>query len=129
MEQILLDYSLSKETVAAIMILHRNTKVHSPDANTDYFDIVAGVQRGDTLAPYLFIVCLDYVLRTPIDKIKENGFKLSKERNRRYPAKTITDADYADDLPLLAKVPTKAESQLLCLERVAAGIGLHAIAH
>ncbi len=26
----------------------------------------------DTLAPYLFIICLDYVLRTSIDKIKEN---------------------------------------------------------
>ena len=31
---------------------------HSP---TDYFDIVAGVLQGDTLAPYLFIICLDYV--------------------------------------------------------------------
>ena len=37
-------------------------KVRSPDGDTDYFDITAGVQ-GDTLAPFLFIVCLDYVLR------------------------------------------------------------------
>ena len=46
---------------------------------TDYFDIVAGVLQGDILAPYLFIICLDYVLRTPIDKMKDNGFKLAKE--------------------------------------------------
>ena len=26
---------------------------------TDYFDIVAGVLQGDTLAPYLFIICLE----------------------------------------------------------------------
>ena len=38
--------------------------------NTDYFDIVAGVLQGNTLAPYLFIIYLDYVLRTSIDKIK-----------------------------------------------------------
>ena len=64
MEQILFAYGLLKETVAAIMILYRNTKVKvcSPDRDTDYFDIVAGVLQGDTLAPYLFIICLDYVL-------------------------------------------------------------------
>ena len=81
MEQILLAYALPKETVASIMILYRNTKVkvRSPDGDTLYFDIVAGVQQGDTLAPYLFIISVDYVLRTSIDKMKENGFKLTKE--------------------------------------------------
>ena len=89
MEQILLAYGIPKETVAAIMILYRKTKVkvHSPDGDIDCFDIVAGVLQEDTLAPYLFIICLDYVLRTSIDKIKENGFELTKKRSRRYPAK------------------------------------------
>ena len=59
-------------------------KVRSPDGNTEYFDIVAGVLQGDTLATYLFIICLDYVLRTSIDKIRENGFELTKKRSRRY---------------------------------------------
>ena len=115
MEQILLTYSLPKETIAAIMILYRNTKVKvcSPDGGTDYFYIVAGVLKGDTLAPYLFIICLDYVLRTSIDKIKENGFKLTKERNRRYPTNT----------------PTQAKTLLHSLEQAAAGIGLHVNAH
>ena len=70
--------------VAAITILYRNTKVkvRSPDGDTEYFDIVAGVLQGDTLARYLFIICLDYVLRTSIDKIRENGFELTKKRSR-----------------------------------------------
>ena len=61
MEQILLTYGLPKETVAAIMMLNRNTKVkvRSPSGDSDYFDIVAGVLQGDTLAPYPFIICLD----------------------------------------------------------------------
>ena len=82
MEQILLAYGIPKETVAAITILYRNTKVkvRSPDGDTEYIDIVVGVLQGDTLAPYLFIICLDYVLRTSIDKIKENGFELTKKR-------------------------------------------------
>ena len=35
-------------------------------------------------------------------------FKLAKERSRRYPAQTITDADYADDKALLAKILAQA---------------------
>ena len=85
MEQILLAYGLPKETVTALIMLYRNTKVkvRSLDGDTDYFDIVVGVRQRDTLTPYLFIICLDYVLRTSIEKIKENGFKLTKERSRR----------------------------------------------
>ena len=113
------------------MILYRNTevKVRSPDGDTEYFDIVAGVLQGETLAPYLFIICLDYVLRTSIDKIRENGFELTKRRSKRYPAKTITDANYADDLALLANTPNQAETLLHSLKRAAAGIGLHVNAH
>ena len=130
MEQILLAYGLTEETVAAITILYRNTKVkvRSPDGDIEYFDIVAGVLQGDTLAPYLFIICLDYVLRTSIDN-RENGFVLTKKRSRRYPAKTITDADYADDIVLFANTPNQAETLLHSLERAAAGIGLHINAH
>ena len=76
-------------------------KVCSPDGDTDFFDIVAGVLQGDT---YLFIVCLDYVLRTSIDLMKENGFKLVKERSRRYPTQTITDMEYADDILKVSNV-------------------------
>ena len=131
MEQILQAYGLPKETVAAIMILYRNTKVkvRSPDGDTEYFDIVAGVLQGETLAPYLFIICIDYVLRTSIDKIRENSFELTKKRSRMYPAKTITNADNADDIAILANTPNQAETLLHSLERAAAGIGLHVDAH
>ena len=62
-------------------------------------------------------------------KIKENSFKLTKERSRRYPAKTITDPDYTDDIVLLANTPAQAETLLQSLERAAAGIGLYVSAH
>ena len=47
LEQTFLAYSLLKETVAAIMMLYKNTiaKVRSPDRNTDFFNIVAGVHK------------------------------------------------------------------------------------
>ena len=45
LEQILLANGLPKETVTAIMMLYRNTKVkvRSSDGDTDYFNVVAGV--------------------------------------------------------------------------------------
>ena len=87
MEQILLAYSLLKETVVAMMMLYKKheSKSSLTDGDTDYFDIVAGMLLGDTLSPYLFIICQDYVLRTTIDLIKENGFKLAKEIRQKIP--------------------------------------------
>ena len=64
-------------------------KVRSPDGDTEYFVIVAGQLQGDTLAPYHFIICLDYVLRTSIDKIRENGFELTKKRSEGTPQKQL----------------------------------------
>ena len=100
-------------------------KVRSPDGDTEHFDIVAGVLQGGTLAPYLFIICLDYVLRTLIDKIRENGFEQTKKRSKRYPAKTITD----DDIAILTNTPNQAEKLLHSLERAAASNGLYVNAH
>ena len=57
--------------------------------------------------------------------MEDNGFKLTKERSRRYPAHTITDADNADDIVLQANTPTRAKTLLYSQERAAAGIGLH----
>ena len=42
---------------------------------------------------------------------------------------SFTDADYADDIVILANTPKKAETLLHSLERAATGIGLHANAH
>ena len=94
-------------------MLYKNTKVkvRSPDGDTDFFDIVAG------------IIYVDYVLLTSVDLVKENGFMMAKARNRRYPAGTITDVKNADDIALLANTPTRAEFLLHSLELTAGGIG------
>ena len=40
---------------------------HSPNSDTNFFDIVTEVLQGDILAPYPFIICLDYMLQKSID--------------------------------------------------------------
>ena len=56
--------------------------------------------------------------------MKENGFTLAKEKRKRYPAQIITDADYADDIVLLANTPVLAESLRQSLKKAADSIGL-----
>ena len=76
------------------MVLYRNTKsfVRFPDGETEFLDILAEVLQGDTLTPFLFIICLDYVLTISVDKCNEYGRTLELERSRRLPTKKITDA-------------------------------------
>ena len=67
--------------------------------------------------------------KVTVIKSKKNGFELTKKRSRRYPTKTITDADYADDIAILANTPNQAETLLHSLEQANAGIGIHVNAH
>ena len=78
MKLIRLAYGLPKETVKSIMMLYKTTKamVLSPDGDTDFLNIVPEVLNGDTLALYLSEICLNYILQTSIDLIKENDFTL-----------------------------------------------------
>ena len=108
-------------------MLYSNTKVkiQSLDRDTECIEVVAGALQGDTLAPYLFIIRLDYVIRTSRDKMNDNDFKLAKVRGRGYPPETSMDADYADDIALQANTPAQVETLRHSLERAIAGIGLH----
>ena len=132
MKQILLAYGLPKETVAAQTILYRNTKVkvRSPDGDTECFDIVAGVLQGDTLVPYLIIICLDNVLKTSIDKIREKRLPADKEKKQKLPNKNNCRRRLRRWHSGTSELhPNQAETLLHSLERVAAGISLHVNAH
>ena len=85
---------------------------------------------GDKAMRLKFSICSTFnwfVLKKKWDR--ENGFELTKKRSRGHPAKTSTDADYTDDIMILANTPNQAETLLHSLERAAASIGLHVNAH
>ena len=126
MDNILIIYGIPKDIVNAIMMLYRNTSamVRSPDGDTPYFEITTGVLQGDTLAPYLFIICLDYILKHSIDDNINLGFTLSQRRSSRHPAIHITDIDYADDIAVTADTIKDAEKMLHQIEEAAEDIGL-----
>ena len=57
--------------------------VRSPDGDTPYFEITTGVLQGDTLALFLFIICIDYILKTSLDNNLELGFTLIERKSRK----------------------------------------------
>ena len=78
MKEILLKYCIPEETVCGMMMLYKNNRsmVRSPDGDTPYFEITMGVLQGDTLALILYIIYLDYILKTSLDNNRELGLNL-----------------------------------------------------
>ena len=104
---ILKDYGIPDELVTAISIMYEDTTakvITLMEKHRDsIFNILAGVLQGDTLAPYLFVIVIDYIMRTALlgreDKL---GFQLRKSKSRRVPPITIIDMDFADDIVLVS---------------------------
>ena len=83
--KILKAYGITPNLLRAIEQMYSNTKarVMTPDGETELFDITAGVLQGDTLAPFLFVIVLDYALRKAMadGKEEELGFKITPRRS------------------------------------------------
>jgi exonuclease III len=118
-------YGIPSPIIQAIRVMYLNSssRVKTPDGLTDFFQTLIGVLQGDTLAPLLFIIVLDYILRQSMKE--DNGLTLIPRRSRRVPGLTLTDLDYADDLALLSDTIAKAQALLHDLETAASTVGLH----
>ena len=81
LRNILLAYQIPEKLVDSILQLYYNTvaKVKSDGILSSDININAGVLQGDTLAPYLFIIVLDYVLRK--SSTEEDGYLISHSNN------------------------------------------------
>ena len=124
---ILKAYGIPEELVTAISIMYEDTtaKVITPGGETETFNILAGALQGDTLAPYLFVIVIDYVMITALvgseDKL---GLQLRKRKIRRVPPITITYMDFVDDISLVSKVIKEAKEMLTRVEKSAKRVGL-----
>ncbi|CAH1244595.1 Hypp7340 [Branchiostoma lanceolatum] len=127
MLKILKAYGIPDQLVEAIASMYQDTKakVISPDGETELFDLYAGVLQGDTLAPYLFVIVVDYALRMAIDgREEELGLQIERRRSRRVGPKTVTDFDFADDIALISEAITQAQELLGCVESSVGKVGL-----
>ena len=112
MIKILEAYSIPDIIIHANEDTYQDTKttVTTSDGDPNEFDILTGVLQGGTLAPYLFIIVLDYYLRSAIE---------GKEESKN------NDLDFADDIALLSDTAAQAQELLSNVENAALCVGLH----
>ena len=72
----------------------------------------------------MFILCLDYILKTSVDINAELDFTLTERRSRRYPAIHITGIDYADDIAITTNYMKSSNTLLYQIEVTSNEIGL-----
>ncbi|XP_047493530.1 uncharacterized protein LOC125042107 [Penaeus chinensis] len=103
------------QTLGAMKSAYVNTtaQVITEDDNTDFFNIEAGVLQGDTLAPYLFIIMVDYIMRKSTNGAENLGLTLRK------------DTDFADDIALLSDTTDDAQNLLTLVVEAAENVGLN----
>ena len=78
---------------------------------SDPFDNTTGVLQGDVLAPFLFVVLVDYLLKKATSQL-DSGVVTHPHRSRRHPAKSLNDLDFTDDIALLESSILQAQAQL-----------------
>ena len=78
-------YGIPDKIIGSNKVMYTGTSstVLSTDGETLPFPILAGILQGDTLAPFLFIIVVDYVLRMSVDSISEKRFRLRHRKSTR----------------------------------------------
>ena len=111
-------------TVNAIKVLYSNSSgaVMVDGSVSEPFDATTGVLQGDVLAPFPFIIFVDYLLGKASGP--DCGVVTCPRRSRRYPAKMLNDLDFADDIALLESSMSRAQFQLTRTADAAAELGL-----
>ena len=129
MAQILGLYGVPDVIAQAIMAMYSCTRarVRTDKGKSDIFETTAGVLQGDTLAPFLFVMVLDYVLRTAFPNA-QNFFEWRPRQGTRTRTTcepiTVGILAFADDIALLASTESAAQSLLDQLVSAAALVGL-----
>jgi hypothetical protein len=123
MSEALKQYGVPSCLHKAIMSLYHGmeARVRTPDGTTDPFPVTKGVLQGDTLAPFLFILVLDYILRQAIPD-STIGFQLTARTRRT--SEYIAELAYADDIATVTSDTASAQALLRAIETAAKPSGL-----
>ena len=118
-------YGIPEPLVNAIGELYNNSKsAVIVDGNiSESFEVSTGVLQGDVLAPFLFIILVDYLLKKATSDLDSRAVTHPR-RSKRYPVKVLNDLDFADDIALLESTIPRAQAQLTSTAAGAKDLGL-----
>jgi len=100
--------------------------VLTSDGHTDPFHVSKGILQGDTLAPFLFVLVVYWMMRRALtpELIAECGICVTPRRSSRNLAYYLSDLDFADDIALLSRNMSTAQKILTAVEKSAILVGL-----
>ena len=125
MNIILRAYVIPQKIVLAVAAGYKKTRAKVLSLMLQHLNVTS-VFQGDTLAPFLFILALDYALRQAISgREEELSFTLIPRKSRRIRPVMITDVDFADDIALISNTAEKAVALLSAVKSECANLGLH----
>ena len=130
---ILRHYGIPESIVAAIRSLYdkSTSRVYVGGQLSAPFAVTTGVLQGDVLAPFLFVIVIDYITKraaedhgfvTHEEKKNETGRSLRK--STRPPERRINDLDFADDIALIESSKQRSQKQIDALKLQASKVGL-----
>ncbi|PIO67667.1 hypothetical protein TELCIR_10574 [Teladorsagia circumcincta] len=95
--KILRIYGIPSRFISIFKILYLNSSccVRTNNGHTHFFEITTAVRQGCILSPFLFNICLDFVMRRAMRQTETGLSWYNEER--------LADSDFADDIALLAQ--------------------------
>ena len=114
MFNILRHYSVPLKIVKAIKaIYHHSKSIVLVESNvSEEFNVTTGVLQGDTLAPFLFIFVIDYIMKNAQLNHANDEEECGFITNERQPATTIHGLDFDNAMTLLESTFERPQSQL-----------------
>jgi exonuclease III len=134
--RILRVYGVHTKLIELLMDLHTGTQaaVRMGGVVSEWFDVHGGVRQGCVIAPLLFNVYMDFVVRQAMAQMPEGcGVKLAYNANGKLQRdvggsggslELLSVLLYADDMVLLSPSREELTVMLQAMDKVAASLGL-----
>lgn len=91
-------------------------QVHQQGVTYEKIKVLTGVRQGCLLSPFLFLLCIDWIMKQTTNN-KKNGIQWSLTEQ-------LDDLDFADDIALLSHTYQQMQDKTTQLETTAAELGL-----
>jgi hypothetical protein len=124
MWSILKAYRVPARIINAIKLLYigSNARVVTKDGLTDPVKFQSGVKQGCVLAPFLFVIVVDFVLKMSVNK--DLGLRVKSRKSSRDQGYVVTDTIFADDSAFIFDNILNAQSQISEVEKLCNIVGL-----
>nr|KAG5697245.1 hypothetical protein BaRGS_028981 [Batillaria attramentaria] len=116
--KLLRHYGVPGKIISLIQCTYKDMSCRIAHAGqlSESFEVKTGVRQGCLLSPFLFLLVIDWIMKTTTTG-RKNGIQWTLWTQ-------LDDLDFADDLALLSHSHSQMQDKTACLEATSAGTGL-----